>query len=257
MIRNSSLYPDILFHFTQDKDSLFNILNDTFRISYAREKVEGIETKREFAVPMVSFCDLKLSELKVHMGKYGSYGIGLTKEWANRKGLNPVMYINSNCPFTDNFNNSLNGVYQKINNLSDGDHFKGISENNKKIFDAYRYIKNYEGTLVRGDEVTENFRFADEREWRYVPPIDKEGIPPFVAKSNIETKAKKDKYNELASELRLRFEPNDIKYLIVKSDEEINDLINHLGEAKGRFERLIRERLMSRILTAEQISRDI
>ncbi|MCG6211981.1 abortive infection system antitoxin AbiGi family protein, partial [Vibrio furnissii] len=106
-MNNSSLYPDILFHFTREKESLFNILNSTFRVSYAREKIEGVDTVREFAVPMVSFCDLKLPELKVHMGKYGKYGIGLTKEWANRNGLNSVMYINKHCPFTDNFNQSL------------------------------------------------------------------------------------------------------------------------------------------------------
>jgi hypothetical protein len=114
MSGKSSLYPDILFHFTKEQINLFDILDSNFKVSYAREKVEGLETKREFAVPMVSFCDLKLSELKVHMGNYGNFGIGLTKEWANRNGLNPVMYINKYCPFTDNFNNSLNSVFKKL-----------------------------------------------------------------------------------------------------------------------------------------------
>ncbi|HCG7131688.1 TPA: hypothetical protein NJ327_004495 [Vibrio parahaemolyticus] len=256
-MNNSSLYPDILFHFTREKESLFNILNSTFRVSYAREKIEGVDTVREFAVPMVSFCDLKLPELKVHMGKYGKYGIGLTKEWANRNGLNPVMYINKHCPFTDNFNQSLQGVYQRLNRLTDEDHFKGVSQSNMKIFDAYRYIKNYEGKLEREDIVIENFRFADEREWRYIPPITEQGIPPFVAKSKIDTTSKKQKYNELAHQCSLNFQPNDIKYLIVNSDEEINELIDHLRHAKRHFEQPIIERLSSRILTAEQIYSDM
>lgn len=218
MSSNTSLYPDILFHFTNGRTNLFDILDSHFKVSYAREKVEGSETKREFAVPMVSFCDLKLSELKTHMGKYGNFGIGLTKEWANRNGLNPVMYI-----------------------------------------------KNYEGTLTREGETTEKFRFADEREWRYVPPITEQGIPPFVAKSNIDSPTKKSKYNNLAQDIRLKFEPNDIKYLIVESDSDINHLISHLkveklkkdADLNKHYDSEILDRLSSRILTAEQIYRDM
>ena len=90
MDNQDRLYPEILFHFTT-KESLYEILNSTFKVSYAREKIIGPKLKREFGVPMVSFCDLRLSELKAHINKYGNYGIGLTKEWANRNGLNPVM----------------------------------------------------------------------------------------------------------------------------------------------------------------------
>ncbi|MCG6211982.1 hypothetical protein K6U56_08395, partial [Vibrio furnissii] len=90
-----------------------------------------------------------------------------------------------------------------------------------------------------------------------VPPITEQGIPPFVAKSNIDTTSKKKKYNELALQCSLNFQPNDIKYLIVNSDEEINELIDHLRHAKRHFEQPIIERLSSRILTAEQIYSDM
>lgn len=256
-MNNKSLYPDILFHFTQDKTALFNILNSTFNISYAREKIEGKKTVREFAVPMVSFCDLRLSELKFHMSKYGRYGIGLTKDWANRQGLNPVMYINKHCPFTDNFNNALNSIYKKLNKLTENEHFKGISDVNMKIFDAYRYIKNYEGSLKRDDINEDRFRFADEREWRYVPLITEKGIPPFIAKSRIDTSQKKQQFNHLISDHKLHFQPNDIKYLIVENDNEINELIAHLRQAKIHFDSSVIERLSSRILTAEQIESDM
>lgn len=75
-----ALYPDILFHFTK-KQNLYDILSDTFKVSYARERILGGDRIKEFAIPMVSFSDLRLSELKENIGTYGKYGIGMTKEW--------------------------------------------------------------------------------------------------------------------------------------------------------------------------------
>jgi hypothetical protein len=54
-------YPSILFHFTQKHDALKGILRNTFRPSMARETIENNGADKEFAVPMVSFCDLRLS----------------------------------------------------------------------------------------------------------------------------------------------------------------------------------------------------
>ncbi|MBK9465826.1 MAG: hypothetical protein IPN56_13800 [Chitinophagaceae bacterium] len=52
---------------------------------------------------MVSFSDLRLSELKDNIGTYGKFGIGMTKEWAINKGLNPVMYASKESLFTEKF----------------------------------------------------------------------------------------------------------------------------------------------------------
>ena len=42
---------------------------------------------------MVSFCDIPLSLAKDHIKTYGSYGIGMMKEWGIKNNLNPVVYI--------------------------------------------------------------------------------------------------------------------------------------------------------------------
>ena len=67
----AATYPSILFHFTSRCDILMSILSGGFRPSMAREKIESTKKDKEFAVPMVSFCDLRLSELKLHMDSYG------------------------------------------------------------------------------------------------------------------------------------------------------------------------------------------
>ena len=258
-----SLYPDILFHFTTE-EGLLEILKNNFRVSYSREKIEGKTMTREFAVPMVSFCDLKLSELKVHMKKYGRYGIGLTKEWANRNGLNPVMYVSKHCEFTDNFNNALYKIYPEISKIKKmNNEVNRLNDNPTNhymnILDAYRYMKNYEGTLIRESyKEVKNFRFADEREWRYVPSLNDSRVEdPFVAISNIKTKKQKNEYNKRIENIYLTFQPNDIKYLIVESENDINNLITHIKKVKLFHHKESVDRLASRILTSEQINTDI
>lgn len=251
------LYPNILFHFT-DKNALFNILEDSFKVSYARERIKGQNAVREFAVPMVSFCDLRLSELKDHIEKYGKFGIGLTKEWAFRNGLNPVMYINETSHFTDNFIKGLDGIYTLINTIVDKEYANNLTNDYLNILNTYRYLKNYQGELKRNKEILKDYRFADEREWRFVPPIsEKLNYWPFIPISRIKTKKEKEIFNLSISHIKLNFVPDDINYLIVDTDKEINPLIRHLQNVKNRFDQDTIERLTSRILTSEQIENDM
>lgn len=58
--------------------------------------------------------------------------------------------------------------------------------------------------------------------------------------------------------LRLSFEPNDIKYIIIDNDDEISEVADHLRRAKGsKYSYADIERLTTRILTCEQIMSDI
>jgi len=252
-----SLYPDILFHFS-DKDGLFGVLESTFNVSYAREKIIGKNNEREIGVPMVSFCDLKLSELGLHMEKYGRYGIGLTKEWANRNGLNPVLYISRYSPFTDGLLSGLDSIHQHKSKLDMSGEGASISAVYMNIYNTYRFIKNYEGPLLReGEEKIENYRYADEREWRYVPPLEMPNLIPFVAITHIKTKSLKNSLNETIRHIKLSFKPEDIRYLIVEKDSDILELVEHIRGVNGNYNNETLTRLASRILTADQINKDI
>ena len=256
-MKERSLYPEILFHFCP-KNALFGILKSTFHVSYAKEKIIGKSKKREIGVPMVSFCDLKLSEVSSHMDKYGNYGIGLTKEWANKNGLNPVLYISQHSPFTDGLLSGLDKIHAHRRKLEKSGDSEGLTTKYMNIYNTYRYVKNYEASLHRkGHKKIEKYRFADEREWRYVPPLSNTSLQPFVPLEAIKTEEKKKKLNESIHHVSLHFEPEDIRYLIVESDDEISELINHLMKVKKRFGEATLNRLKSRILTSEQIELDI
>ncbi|PWK80346.1 hypothetical protein LX99_00811 [Mucilaginibacter oryzae] len=66
----------------------------------------------------------------------------------------------------------------------------------------------------------------------------------------------KDEINQKASALTLSFEPQDIKYIIIKHDSEITEFINVLRSAKGKFSYNEVDRLTTRIITTEQILSD-
>ena len=64
---------------------------------------------------MVSFSDLRLSELKDNIGTYGKFGIGLTKDWSVQNGLNPVMYASHKSLFTENFIKATEDFFKLVN----------------------------------------------------------------------------------------------------------------------------------------------
>jgi len=252
----SSLYPDILFHFTS-RDGLYGILEHTFKVSYAGERIVGNHKSTEFAVPMVSFCDLRLSELKDHMSKYGNYGIGLSKSWANKQGLNPVFYVNKHCSYTSNFIAAVERLHKQLDNFHNPGEYASAEAAYMDILNTYRYFKNYEGDLIRrSGATTSNYRFADEREWRYIPPLDATQFS-FFPLNRLSTPGGKAELNSRIADLKLGFDPEDIKYLIIERDDERLSLIQHLESVKGRFDEDTRRRLASRILTSEQINTDV
>ena len=237
-----------IIHFTKKKGLLKGILEDNFHISYCSETVTFGTKDWTFHAPMVSFCDIPLSEVKNHTEKYGAYGIGLTKEWASRKGLNPVLYVEPNSLLSASFMKSTKEfVFTKGVKTSE------YSPEVKAHLDIVRYMKNYQGDLTRKGKTIKDYRYSDEREWRYVPSYETDcnmilGSDSFnKKKEEAETKIKP---------LRLEFEPNDIKYIILSKESEIDEFLDILGKAKGKYAHEDVKRLNTRIITTAQIMTD-
>jgi NACalpha-BTF3-like transcription factor len=250
----SRLSPNSLFHFTPDYENLLGILKNTFYPRYCLEQFDLVDNDHqhfvEDAIPMVCFCDIPLSQLMSHIDTYGNYGLGMTKEWGIRKGLNPVIYFSKN-----------SNLAKKLNILTNKSVWQN-DENSRAFHEVMLYFKPYEGTLYRGGKTKQRVRFYDEHEWRYTP--DRSNL----AIKNIKMSLQKHVYRDtiqLANEnqkletdlTRLDFTADDIKYVIIKTEEEINGMIEALTRIKGnRYDRDTLNRLTSRIITVEQIQED-
>jgi hypothetical protein len=201
---------------------------------------------------MVCFCDIPLSQVRDHINTYGKYGLGISKAWGKRKGLNPVIYLTKNSRLSEMMNNVVEAViWSQPNPLQDA------------YMEMMNYVKPYTGPLRRnGRIVKKSVRFYDEREWRYVPSTD-------VMKShNIEASLQRHVYQNPAKManansrlqldgIRLQFKPADIKYIIVDDEPEILTMVRALKNIKGtRYDTDTIELLTSRITTTKQILND-
>lgn len=207
-----------IIHYTSTFDILCKILEEGFKIKYCREDLslnkKGYGSSASH--PMVSFCDIPLTETARHFESYGYYGVGLSKEWAISKGINPVIYVESKSSLAE----SLSRIIQKARTDID-------SEFRTDIFRLKSFSKNYSGDIIINGEKINDYKFYNEREWRFVPPKKDIGNNLLSIPTSKYIKDK-NKYNDLIEKYRLNFSPNDISYIIVKKTSEISDLIKFL-----------------------------
>lgn len=239
------LSTNTLFHFTDSIDVLFKILEEGFWPKYSKETGWKGKGKPQFAIPMVSFCNIPLSQIGEHINYYGSYGIGVSMEWAvTMKNILPVFYITRN---------AIPDIYDVV-----GD------DSNKKKRNKFRWlffltrIKPYKGWnwKKKGNGQTINdYFYYNEREWRYIPEeLSEEQLCIDVRGKD---KSYLDSYQQEMKGHSLIVPLQEIKYIILKSeDERINALkkINDLFADKYTQQELAL--LKSKIITCVQIEND-
>lgn len=145
----STLSANTLFHFTRNKENLISILKSYFYPRYCLEEFYFIpKIKTKWALPMVCFCDIPLSQIKNHTLKYGEYAIGLTKEWAQIKGITPVLYIPKDSPIIKNFKESFRSLVKDRPKSGKGvkSSSTNIEFNNYLLYLAFN-TKPYEGIV--------------------------------------------------------------------------------------------------------------
>lgn len=238
-----------IIHYTDTFVKLKNILKEGFGIKYCSEELllDGAAGSAA-AHPMISFCDIPLSNANKHFDAYGNYGIGLTKDWAKKMGVNPVLYMNGESRISKILHQLMVERRDKKSNLT--------TEQKAKVLVIKGFSKNYSGHLKRKKINKLDYRFYDEREWRLVPESKDINNAPISVNLSL-YKADKNKYNKIISKCRFKFEPNDISYVIVNKTSEIPEIITILrAEYRTKCNAEELDILFSKICSTEQISSD-
>ena len=219
-----------IIHYTKSLDNLLQILKNGFSLKYCKEDFFWKNKKLHYAYPMICFCDIPLSEVKKHLESYGHYGIGLKKDWAVKKGLNPVLYLEKESFLSES-------IMQQIMRLHNDKIESQKKPPTKLIDEVWRqelitlcsHIKNYDGDLIIDGELRENYRFYDEREWRYVPTaLDLKDNKRAVLQDKYVLD--KNKYNSELNKIKLEFNiAEDITYIIVKEDDDIHKALDFIS----------------------------
>jgi hypothetical protein len=242
-----------LFHFTKNIDVLKNILYNGFWPRYCLEDASwysGPQSEYQLAFPMVCFCDIPLSRLDEHVGFYGDYGVGVTKSWALANDLCPVMYLAKTSQVSNAIRRITTGNFRTENYDGSAGDINSLISN----------IKPIEGRmLVNGNLLVKEF--YQESEWRYVIKnlIDDRSESrvwltenEFLNEEFRESENLKTKQNH-----SLKISPSDIKYIFVKSESDIPNIVNFIQNDLDHLPASDLKILLSKIISIETIREDI
>lgn len=205
-------------------------------------------------------CDVKSinAEENTHTDFYGSYGISFSKNWAQEKNLQPVQYINPKSTFANQFKKTFEYV-SRLENVDD----LIVSD----IISRLSYFKPLHGKMSRiynNRKLCLIKNFHDECEWRYVP--SEELLEKYHVSSAIldeETRAMSSQISEMLSreeynELWLKFDYQDVRYLIVPDNEARNRIIDFIMKLELDVEEEKKDKLLlvSKVLVLEDIKKD-
>lgn len=276
-IRTSSL-----FHFTGKLENLKKILFEGLKPNFCKEDLCTQDYELIIGIPMVSFCDIPLTRITNFTNRYNEYAIGFSKEWADKKGVNPVLYAN---------NQSILNSFRCIKDIQRRakDRLQDLLTDNKEEYIESKYVPTpqapYSREFIRSIADDDNLFYArtylfgfskkfngyykgkqqcnyDENEWRY---IVKESLP------NNEWLWFKEKYeNWRGDETKkktesifspLKFATEDINFIILRDDNQIARMIDYIDSLEtfgggGPLEEKQKKELMTKIISIERIKKD-
>lgn len=238
-----------LFHFTKNLEFVKNILTDGFWPRYCLEDLSWYIHNIDYvAFPMVCFCDIPLSRIRDHVNFYGEYGIGVTKDWAITNKLNPVSYLSN----TSNYGAAVNNLYKNVDHTGGTVYYKNSGNDLNTMLSHFKPLNGK--MVVGGDSIDKEF--YQENEWRYVPcGTELQAWLPKDAFSNYE---KLDEYNSQTKQnFSLKLSPKDVKYIFVKQDSDIPEIINFIQSSLDHYSNADLKILMSRVVSLESINDDL
>lgn len=215
-----------IIHFTSKFSTIESILDSSsFRLTYSSEIFQlGIQRISSAAHPMVCFSEYRLDELPNKKITYGGYGIAFSKEWARKKKLHPVIYIDKNSVVARSLASLLRARRNKEQALP--------PELKLQIIMLKCFTKNIVGYNSYFDR--HGFNFRDEHEWRFVPQKKQIGNR-LISQSLNKFLDNKKTYNDKILDFPLRFNLSDVEYIFVKDENEMQRISEIFSINKGKI----------------------
>lgn len=238
-----------LFHFTKSEEILFQIFRNGFWPRYCLEDItwHGYQNIRYTAFPMACFCDIPLGRISEHVKFYGSYGIGLSKDWAEKNNMNPLLYISPG----SNLSHTITEMVRHAISNSDDSKYK-LRDHAKHLF---AHIKPTTGNmLVDGQPVSKTF--YQESEWRFVPKHADIALNLRLEDYNDQENLKV-KNEETRKYCSLKFLSNEVAFVFVPKDSDIPNVINFMQLELDHYPNADLKVLFSRVISIESINRNI
>lgn len=246
-----------LFHFTSQR-ALEGILKSLcFWPNYSQEYFKEILPRNspyvKCYVPLVSFCDLTISQisgLSRHTNDFGKYGVGLKKDWGEKNGITPVVYVHKRSLPSRN----IVQLTQILNQKNNG--FGNLEENVKlqtvnKMLDFVKYLKPYKGFWQKRKKYKRKINYYNEREWRFCPDSEFQILPNNINQSKNIAEAEN---RRLKNDNHLTFTPDDIKFIILNREQDINSFFRVIDDMPVRPQQ--KRMLKTKVITLKEIKED-
>lgn len=177
------------------------------------------------------FCDLLKEEVDGHMSQFGadSY-IVMKKEWAQRKGISPVVYYYRNSVIAHILKlwiRNLSDLY-KINDNKLQENYKLQENLINALIPFYKQYKGHYYNKNKNDYSDEEILFYCEREGRYIPLVNG-GEAYYLPKEDyMNDSLRNEKIKEL-EKYNLNFGIDDVVRIHVPQKEKDNfsNLLQH------------------------------
>lgn len=210
--------------------------------------------------------------------RYGDYAIGLSKKWALRKQINPILYVNDerillSLGFLRNYYRTLDEEVKKRGgsdnsipiNLLNQKSLDGIkafvnrSNARDAVYSLMGYMKRY---ISKGPDGNDQSNYI-ENEWRYV--VTGEGIDWKWSLDEYKKwrgKGDKPEPSDALKAQKLTFNVEDITHIIVKTESEVHHFVDAILGMKniGGFDAMLaeddRKLLLTKIISQEKIEKD-
>ena len=234
------IYSNSFFHYTQKYDVLVEILKKGFVGSYANEQFpKSNGTIGHLYIPMISFCDIPLSQLQYIV--YGNYAIGMSRVWGNDQPLCPVSYFPNNR--RANFTKFITDCF---------DNFPKNALQYSKILGYVKPVKKFKENGYAPHRRRDNYI---EREWRKIYLKD------WLRNSDQYVSFNEKNESPLLNHFIARFRPTQVDMIIVESEEDRENHISKIQSLQqiGGYHNITdkdRLLLISKITTIDEIKKN-